>query len=151
MMLDQLLTFARLASLALATGTTKIGKEVYLGPEKQRVALGNNAFFEAFLAEDVTSGGAGTLQIQFVSADDAALTTNVVVLAQSAVLALADLKKGKRLLVTGLPWEPQNIGPYLGVRAVVGTAAITAGKLNAHIAQAPRAWFPYEANTGGAL
>lgn len=73
--------------------------------------------------------GGTSLQIQVVSADDAALTTNVVVHVQTQPLAPAALSQGALPLATRLP--PQKIRRYLGLRyVVVGTmtaGAITAG------------------------
>lgn len=79
-----------------------------------------------------TSGGAATLLVEIVQADDAALGTNRETLNQSAVIALATLKAGYRFRVA----VPRSgiTRRYLGVRYTIGTAAMTAGTCSAGIA-----------------
>lgn len=76
-----------------------------------------------------TSGGAATLQVQIVMADDATLATNLVVLDETRVHALADLVAGKYLELPGLP--PGVTSRFLGLRYIIGTAAMTAGAITA--------------------
>lgn len=82
----------------------------------------------------VTSGGAATLQFQLIEADDAALTTGIVVLAETAVLALATLVAGYRprlrLPLMGLQKR------YFGLRYVIGTATTTGGSVHASLVPA---------------
>lgn len=86
------------------------------------------------LLTTVTSGGAATLQFQLVQADDAALTTNVVVLQETPVLALATLVAGYRprlrLPAMGLSQR------YMGLRYIIGTATTTAGTVHASLVPA---------------
>lgn len=83
------------------------------------------------LTETFTSGGAATVDFQFVQADDAALGTNLAVVQSTGALA-------KALLVAG--YQP-GVGPrilvgrvtqrWIGMRYVIATAAGTAGKVSA--------------------
>lgn len=77
-----------------------------------------------------TSGGAATVQAQLVMADDDALTTNLTVLAQTDAIAVATLVKGYRFAIAGT--VPPGVSKrYIGIRYVIGTAAITAGTVTA--------------------
>lgn len=76
-----------------------------------------------------TSGGSATLQAQLVMADNAALSTNLVVLESSDVIALATLAAGYQFRFGSLP--PGITKRYLGMQYVIGTAAMTAGNIYA--------------------
>lgn len=83
------------------------------------------------VTETFTSGGAGTLKVELVTADDEALTSNLAVHAVSDVIALATLAAGYQFLV---PYAlPPGIGAdrYVGLRYTIGTATMTAGKVTA--------------------
>lgn len=82
----------------------------------------------------VTSGGAATLQFQLIQADDAALTTGIEVLAETAALALATLVAGYR---PRLRLPPMGLTKrYLGLRVVNATAATTGGTFHASLVPA---------------
>jgi uncharacterized ferredoxin-like protein len=74
-----------------------------------------------------TSAGSATLQVQLqTSADNSAWTT----LAQTDAIAVASLVQGYKF------WENGYAGPtsrYIRLNYVVGTAAMTAGKIDAAI------------------
>jgi hypothetical protein len=76
------------------------------------------------LTTTVTSGGAATLQIQFIQADDGALTTNVEVLEETRAYALALLVQGSQFPLRSPVGVKRR---FIGVQYVIGTAAITAG------------------------
>lgn len=80
------------------------------------------------LTQTVTSGGAGTLQVQLVQADDAALTTNLVVLQETIAIALANLVAGYQFRIEVPPGVTKR---FLGCRYVVGGATLTAGTVTA--------------------
>lgn len=82
----------------------------------------------AMVTTAFTSAGAATLQVNLVSADDAALTSNVTVLASTAVLAKTVLVAGYKFLISGrLP--PGITQRYIGLQYVIGTATTTAGNV----------------------
>lgn len=88
--------------------------------------------FLAQVVETFTSGGAATLQVNLISADDAALTSNVTVLASTAVLAKAVLIAGYKFLITAR--LPTGITQrFVGLQYVIATATTTAGKVTAGI------------------
>lgn len=124
------------AQAIVALGNTLSTNVIDLGPQHNNISAGGDPDGEIYFAinQTFTSGGAGTLQMQIVSADDAAIATNVVVHESSDVFALAALTAGSRL-----PYQPRMpISPkrYLAVRYVVGVAAMTAGQITAVVATA---------------
>lgn len=127
------------AQAITALGNTDSTNVIDLGHSQEPFTFGrgNPVPLLAQVTETFTSGGAGTLQFTVRTADDAALTVNVATVWNSPVYALASLKAGFQ--VPGLEWFP-NVGPlvngndvrlrrYVGVRYVVGTAAMTAGRV----------------------
>lgn len=80
--------------------------------------------------EAFTAGGAATLTVAVVQADNAALTTNAETLYSSGAKALATLvKDGKKFFIEiGLPKTTKK---YLGLTYTVGTGPMTAGKITA--------------------
>lgn len=88
--------------------------------------------FLAQVVQTFTSGGAGTLQVNLVMADDAALTTNLTVLASTPVLAKAALVAGYQFRL-GCTLPVGITQRYLGLQFIIGTAAMTAGKVTAGI------------------
>lgn len=82
-----------------------------------------------------TSGGAGTLALQLASDAQAAIATDgtATVHVQTATFALAALVAGRVLFAGILPAEGNAYERYLGILQITGTAAFTAGKLNAFL------------------
>lgn len=97
----------------------------------QSVDLGKGQEFD--LQFNVTTAFAGltSLELQYVSADDAALTTNVTVLGSSGAILLADLGAGKQHNLAVPKADPRTVRRYVGCRYVIvgaGSAgAIAAG------------------------
>lgn len=80
------------------------------------------------VTETFTSAGAATLAAELVTADDAAITTNVTTHHTTSAQALAALKAGTKIPVP----LPSGIKQrYLALRYTVGTAAMTAGSVYA--------------------
>jgi hypothetical protein len=113
-----------------ANGTPVVG-----GPLS--VLVGNGEPIELFcqVTEAFTSaGGNATLVVNLVHADDAALTSNLAILATAATItadaAGANAPAGFRI---GLPRVlPTSITKrYLGLQYVIAVAATTAGKITA--------------------
>lgn len=76
-------------------------------------------------------GTSSTIKFELVMADDAALTSNLVVLADSGLIAEATLVAGYRCRLA----VPRGgiTKRYLGMRYTVGTATTTAGTVTAGI------------------
>lgn len=80
----------------------------------------------------ITSGGAGTLRAEVIIADDAALTSNVVVLAKTDDIALATLVAGYQFRLPSVPFGVTK--RYLGMRYQnASAAALTGGAVTAGI------------------
>lgn len=109
-----------------ATGTIPLGGSPVSDPGRARAVE-----LFAQVTETFTSGGAGTLQFQLVTADSADLATNLTVVQETAAIALATLVAGYQARLA----MPAGIAKrYLGLRYVIATAAMTAGKVTAGIA-----------------
>lgn len=118
-----------------ATGATASSNLIDLGASRD--LGGGTTGFLALLCQVVTafaSGGAATLQVQLQSApDNGGVPGSWVTLAQSDAVPLASLVAGYRFLPGPLP---AGIQRYLRLNYVVGTAAMTAGKLTASLVPA---------------
>jgi len=75
----------------------------------------------------VTSAGAATVEVDFIDADDGALSVNVTTLLQSPAIAKANLVIGYRYRHGSVPGVTGR--RYWGAQVVIGTATITAGAL----------------------
>lgn len=88
----------------------------------------NPVFIVAQVSTAFASGGAGTLAVNLITADDAAFTVNVTTTQIVGAQALAALSKGAVLFKGQLP---QGERRYRKLQYVVGTAAMTAGNITA--------------------
>jgi hypothetical protein len=111
------------------------------------VDLGEGVPYYLWIAVDTTatSGGSATLALELVTADVEALTTNVEVILSTRAFPVAELVAGTVLMVVALP-KGRAYRNWIGLRQVVGTAALTAGKLNAALTQDPPNWKAYPNN-----
>ena len=142
-------------ALALNTGaanTYVIGDQIDLGVARD-VGNGEPIYLTIVATTGVNAASAGTVQFQLVTADNAALTTNPVVHLQSAAFVTSTttgaaggtLAPGVNLFTAALPRAGLDYKRYLGLRQVTGTAAITAGAVDAFLTRAPAAWRAYDA------
>lgn len=139
MLIDSKLKFAAAAELG-NTGTRKIGKAVPLDVRADQ-GEGYPMYLVVLVSTTATSGGASTLAVELVTADNSALTTDVEVLFTTPVVALAGLTAGTFLAVIPLPKALYRT--YMGLREVVGTANFTGGAVTAFLTQDPPAWRAY--------
>lgn len=142
MITDRLNTFALATALNTgAAGTYLVGDVIDLGTARD-IGQGNPIYLVVQVDTTATSGGAATLQIKLASdaqaaiATDGSATEHVV----SPTIAVASLTAGKRILVVAIPYEGNVYERYLGILQVTGTAAFTAGKIDAFLTQTPSAW-----------
>lgn len=101
-----------LANATFANQTTEFGQ-------------GRRLQINVSVLQAVTSAGAATVQLQLIQATDAALTTAVDVINQTDVFAIANLTAGTVVPVTWDRIAPLVPKRYIGLRFVVGTAALT--------------------------
>lgn len=105
-----------------ATGTNHNGETVLSDPGRGDVEV------EIQVTEQFTAAGAGTLNVDLVMADDAALTVNKTVIRSSGAIGKATLAPGYRFRIAGkLP--PGVSRQYLGLEFTVATGPMTAGKV----------------------
>ena len=145
MIIDTLNTFAD--GVALNTGgaaTYFIGDVIDLEAARDIGNGSDHLYFVAMVDTTATSGGAATLQIKLVSDAQAAIsTTTATEHVVTETYALADLTAGKRLIAVRLPLESPVYERYLGILQVTGTAAFTAGAIDAFFTFQPDAWKAY--------
>jgi len=149
MIMDELLEFADATALDTSgTDTDLIGDVIDLGSAPTNpVELGNGQPIYLVIQVDtaVTSGGSATVDFKLVSDAAAAIATDgsASVHYSSGAIAKASLVAGFELVVpvpvgVDVPYER-----YLGIQTTTGTAALTAGKINAFLSLDPKGWKSY--------
>lgn len=128
-----------------AAGTYLIGDVIDTGGDGLNDV--DNLYLVIQVDTAVTSGGAATVQFQLASDAQAAIATDgsATVHAASAAIPKATLVAGYDALVVELPKGTYE--RYLGILQVTGTAALTAGKVNAFLTPVKPTWksFPQAA------
>lgn len=154
MILDERNEFADATALNTgAVGTYNIGDVI----DTQGQAIGTaNLTRDIGLATDclwlvirvataATSGGSATGQFRLVSDDTATpSTTTATVHYTSAAIPVASLTAGATIAVVCLPSGAYE--RYLGIQQITGTAAFTAGAIDAFLTMDPIAWKAYADN-----
>lgn len=148
MISDKLLTFAD--DTALNTGVAGnyvIGDQIDLKVTDRGIGalIGNAALFLVITVEDAaTSGGSATASFSLLTDADPAMGSPTVV-ATTGALAVASMTSGALVTVLAVPvgfaWER-----YVGLRQTTGTAAFTAGSINAFLTPTPPSRFSYPQN-----
>lgn len=147
MIMDERLEFADAVSVAAAAGTALIGDVIDLGPVARDVGAGTPMWLVISVdTEIITAGAAGTLKFQLVSDAQAAIATDgsATVHFDSGTFVTDDaaansnsLNAGAFPVVAAIPMEGNTYERYLGILAVTGTTATTAGKINAFLTLDP--------------
>lgn len=114
---------------------------------------GDQLYLVIQVSTGITAGSAGSVQFQLVSDDSGTPATNGTQSIHLQTRAFTTgtgtgtttLKPGTVLGVFALPIEGVVYERYLGVQQVTGTAAITAGAVDAFITPTPAAWKAYDA------
>jgi hypothetical protein len=99
-------------------------------PTGQNIDLGKGEEMDLVTQVGTAFAGLTALEVQFVSADDAALTTNVTVLGSSGAVPVANLGAGAQIVVPVPPADPRSVRRYVGMRYVptgTGTAGTVFG------------------------
>jgi len=146
MILDERLEFAD--ALAINTGganTYLLGDVIDLqspsgGPVLQDIGLGEEIFF-VITVDTLFASATGTIYFQLVSDSVATLLTSQTVHFATAVDATPFDAAGTVLAAVALPLG--NYERYLGVLQITGTAAFTAGKINAFLTKDVSKWVAY--------
>lgn len=90
-----------------------------------------------------TSGGSATGQFNLVTDDNAALSSPAT-LVSSRAWPVASMTAGTTLMAIQLPMEGTAYERYIGIQQVTGTAAFTAGKVNAFLTDDFARWKAYD-------
>jgi hypothetical protein len=138
MLIDSRSRFANAAEFFGAAATAKIGQAIDLIAAPTDLGEGNPLHWVVQLGAAVTGGT--SVEFQLVTADNAALSSNPVVLVSSGAVAVADLTLNRRVLAVQLP--KANYKRYLGLRVVrVGTS--TTGTVTSFITDHAPSWRAY--------
>lgn len=145
MILDELLEFADATALSTAgTGRQLVGDVVPLSVARD-IGQACPLYLVIQVTTAFTSAGAATVQFEFASdaqaaiATDASATEHII----TQAFALAQLTAGATLLCQQLPMEGPVYETWLGLIANVGTAALTAGAINAFLTTQPARYKAY--------
>jgi hypothetical protein len=138
MILDERTEFADATALGTAgTGRQLVGDVIDTGGDG--VNYIDNLWLEIQVETSVTSAGSATVSFELVSDAGAAIATDgtATLHFKSADIAKATLVAGYEAVCVQLPKGVYE--RYLGIIANVGTAALTAGKINAFLTPNPSA------------
>lgn len=137
---------AALALSTAATGLALIGDVIDLSVARD-IGVGDTPLYLVIqVTTAVTSAGAATVEFQLVSDAQAAIAVDgtASVHYKSAAIAKATLEAGYYAVVVALPQEGVAYERYLGILQNVGTAALTAGAINAFLTlDVGGKWKPY--------
>lgn len=144
MILDTYTQFADAEALSTAgTGRALVGNVIDLGAASRDIGNGQPLYLVIQVDTAVTSGGSATVSFELASDAQAAIATDgtATVHYASAAIAKATLVAGYMVAAVALPMGTYE--RYLGVLANVGTAALTAGKVNAFLTTDVAKWAAY--------
>lgn len=131
MIIDTLATLARAVALNTgAAGDYTIGDVIDLAAAQQ-LNDPENLYLVITVDVTATSGGSATLAVALLTDDNASMSSATVVW-QGNAIAVATLVAGYRYAVVQIP-KAASLERYLGLRQVTGTAAFTAGAINAFL------------------
>lgn len=148
MILDERTEFADATALNTgAAGTYNVGDviDTAVGSLNTLVNFGAGSpdiYLVITVDTAATSGGSATGQFRLVS--DAVATpdtSTATVHFVTAAIPVATLTAGYQIACVCLPHGSYE--RYLGIQQITGTAAFTAGKINAFLTLDPSAWRPY--------
>ncbi len=142
MITDVLTTFADNTALNTgAAGNYTIGDVLDLGATARGLGSDPGLFLVITVATTATSGGSATGTFSLITDDNSAMSSATVILS-SGTFAVASMTQGATLLVTALPIA-DNVERYLAIRQTTGTAAFTAGAVNAFLTNTPPGRYAY--------
>lgn len=124
-------------------GTYLIGSQIDLTTARD-MGDGEQMYLVISVDTAAASGGSATATFQLASDASAAVATDgsATVHAQTAAIPVASLTAGAQFVIP-LPSEGNAYERYLGLLQVTGTAAFTAGKVNAFITHDVAKWTAY--------
>jgi hypothetical protein len=150
MILDERLEFCD--ATALNTGGAAsylIGDVVDISATSGDIGVGQPLYFVVQVDTTATSGGSATGTFSLCT-DGALSSTDLAganVLVSSKAWTVATMTAGTVLLAVQVPAQGTTFERYLQVQQTTGTAAFTAGKINAFLTTDPSFWRAYADNT----
>lgn len=141
MLIDKMLEFADASAIALNVGNAIAPNTdvVDLGSSPTLKNIGNGAPLYLVLQVDTAFVGAtATIQFQLVSDSTSNLATSKTVHIDTGAIGVTTWAAGYTKIIP-LPVE-NTYERYVGLWMTVGTANVTAGKLNAFITADPSGW-----------
>lgn len=142
MILDERNEFCDATSAILAVGNAIIGDVMDLGATPTLRDIGNGQPVYLVIQVDTAFVGAtSTTQFQLASDSTANLATSKTVHLDTGAIPVATLVAGYTKIMA-LPSEV-TYERYLGLWETVGTANVTAGKINAFLTTDPARWTAY--------
>lgn len=141
MILDERNEFADATALSTAaTGRALVGDVMDLGAVSQDIGNGQSLYLVIQVDTAVTSAGSATVSFEVASDAQAAIAVDgtATVHAVTAAIPKASLVAGYLVAAVMLPIGTYE--RYLGIIQNVGTAALTAGKINAFLTTDVAKW-----------
>lgn len=129
MILDALLQFSAAQALT-STGSTASTNVIDLNVARDMGIGEPDVQLYAEVGTTFASGGSATLQVQVQGSSD---NSTFYTMAEGPVIAVASLVSGARPLQIDMPRPPAGVAMprYIRLNYVIGTAAMTAGTINA--------------------
>lgn len=140
MIMDKSAEFADAVALSTAgTGSVALGSAMNLRTARD-IGNGQPVYLVITVDTAVTSGGSATVEFEIRSDSTSTIDTSAGTLhGSTGAIPVASLTQGATFVMS-LPIEGVEYEQYLGIIAVVGTAALTAGKVNAFLTCDPHGW-----------
>lgn len=141
MISDKLATLAEGTALNTgAAGNYTIGDVIDLGAAYQ---LNDTDDLYLVITVDVTatSGGSATGQFALLTDDNDAMSSATAIVT-TAAFAVAAMTAGTRIAAVAIP-KAAGFERYIGLRQITGTAAFTAGAINAFLTRDVQTWRAY--------
>lgn len=143
--IDAKLDFCDATSLNTgAAGGYLLGNIIDLGANGIRdIGNGTPVYLVIQVHTTATSGGSATGQFQLYQGtgnDGTEINAGLEALLATQAYPVAEMVAGKILWCASLPSEGDTYKRYLQIRQITGTAAFTAGKINAYLCLTPPTW-----------
>jgi hypothetical protein len=143
MILDERNEFADATAIGASTGRRLVGDVIDLGAATRDIGNGAPLYLVIQVDTAVTSDGSATVTFELASDAGAEIATDggATVHFATGAIPKATLVAGYTAVAVALPMGTYE--RYLGVIANVGTAALTAGKINAFLTHDVSKWTAY--------
>jgi hypothetical protein len=144
MILDERNEFADASALSTAaTGRALVGDVIDLGATSQDIGNGEPLYLVIQVDTAVTSGGSATVSFELASDASASIATDGTATVHFATSAIAKASLTAGVVVAAVALPNGTYERYLGILQNVGTAALTAGKVNAFLTHDISKWTAY--------